>query len=276
MKALLVLLTLLTAGQLQGQNFIAADVRTTDGRAGIAQAIARVAPSGEAWVAWTVPGGNGHTVCCWSGSTCCSSCSLDGESSFSTSGRKRTTRAHLEADDTIVVVARVSGGVAKKLRVFGSDCEVDAGGATIHLLQNVSDVESLDWLEAQVAKRSDRDHLLAIVAMHSHASVVPRLIALARNDASSNVRRSALFWLGQRAGEKAAAELRHAVDNDPEDDVREHAVFAISQLPAERSVPILIDLINTHESARVRKKAMFWLAQTDDPRALDAIEAILQ
>ena len=275
MKTLLMLFPLLVASHLQGQNFIAADVRPSEAGAGIAQSIARLVPAGDAWVAWTVPGARG-SVCCGSSASCCSTCSLDGSSSFRTSDRNQAPAGRLEPDEKLVVLARIRDRKAHKVRVFGSDCPVDAGGATIHVLENVREEESLDWLAAEVSSRNDRDHLLAVLSMHSHPSVVPRLIAFARNDASKSVRRSALFWLGQRAGEKAAAELRHAVDNDPEDDVREHAVFAISQLPADRAVPILIDLVNNHESARVRKKAMFWLAQTDDPRALDAIEAILR
>ena len=103
---------------------------------------------------------------------------------------------------------------------------------------------------------------------------VPELIDLARHGDHA-VRREAVFWLGQRAGEKAAAELKRIATDDEDDDIRERAVFAISQLPRERAVPMLIDLVKTHKSAAVRKRAMFWLAQTDDPRAIALIEEIL-
>jgi HEAT repeat protein len=171
----------------------------------------------------------------------------------------------------LLVLATLDGNRLSKLRVVEPNCPLDG----VRLLENVSAEESIDFLLEHAGSGRD-GQVLAVLSMHDHPRVVPELIALARRHDSSDVRRHALFWLGQRAGEKAAAELRRAVDEDPEDDVREHAVFAISQLPAERAVPILIDLVKTHKRPAVRKRAMFWLAQTNDPRALELIEEILK
>jgi hypothetical protein len=43
-----------------------------------------------------------------------------------------------------------------------------------------------------------------VIATHDHPRVVPELIRLARNDPRKTCKH-ALFWLGQKAGEKAAA-----------------------------------------------------------------------
>ena len=127
-------------------------------------------------------------------------------------------------------------------------------------------------------QNGDDDHLRsrAVFALSQSDldETIPALIDLARHGDHS-VRKEAVFWLGQRAGEKAAGELKRIATDDEDDDIREHAVFAISQLPRERSVPILIDLVKTHKSTAVRKKAMFWLAQTGDPRAIELMEEIL-
>ncbi|HVG24429.1 MAG TPA: HEAT repeat domain-containing protein [Thermoanaerobaculia bacterium] len=170
--------------------------------------------------------------------------------------------------DNIILVARMEEGRIARLRMVEPNCPL----ANTRLIENVSADASLDFLLSHV--RND-ERVVAGIAMHDHPRVVPELIKLARNHASAKVRQDAIFWLGQRAGEKAAGELRRAVDEDPEDDVRERAVFAISQLPADRSVPILIDLVKHHRRPKVRERAMFWLAQTGDPRALDLIEEIL-
>lgn len=252
--------------QVHAQNFIDARVVAADTRTSIAQAIAEAA---DGWVAWVVPAAGGRSSCCWNRDRQIT-CSLDGGLS------SKPAPASRESDANRLIVMARADGEGRRVRMFGGDCPVDAGGETIHLLGNVPPETSLDWLTGELETRGKGHDLLAAMAMHEHATVVPRLIALARNDGNSDIRRNALFWLGQRAGEKAAAELRRAVDEDPEERVREHAVFAISQLPDERSVPMLIDLAKTHTSRGVRKKAMFWLAQKDDPRALDAIEAILQ
>ena len=270
MKLRLMVVALFAAAQLEGQNFINTNVQPADAASGVAQAMRRVAPAGEAWVAWVVPGIAGRSVCCWNGSSCCGTCSLAGGSGFSSS----------DADDpgmasSLVVVVRMQDGVARRIRLFDTNCQVDGGGATIHVLANVSAEASIDWLLSQLDEDSSESNVLAAVAMHEHQSVTPRLIALARGHERSEVRRHALFWLGQKAGAKVAGELRRAVDEDPDADVREHAVFAIAQLPADRAVPMLIELVKTHKSPGVRKKAMFWLAQTNHPQALQTIEDIL-
>ena len=170
--------------------------------------------------------------------------------------------------ETIVLLATLRDRQIVKLRMVEPTCPV----TDARFVENVSADASLDFLLPHV---SHTDHVIPAIAMHDHPRTVTELIALARRHASTEVRRDAIFWLGQRAGEKVAGELRRAVDEDPEDEVRERAVFAISQLPAERAVPMLVDLVKNHKRAAVRKRAMFWLTQTGDPRALQLIEEIL-
>lgn len=172
--------------------------------------------------------------------------------------------------DQIFLVATVDGGKVTKVKMTEPNCPLKSG---TRLVENVTPDASLDFLLEHVADGEKRQ--VAAIAMHDHPRVVTELIQLARNHRNTKVRRDAIFWLGQRAGDKATAELERVIDEDPEDAVREHAVFAVSQLPRERSVPILIKLVKTHNRPAVRKRAMFWLAQTGDPRALDLIEEIL-
>jgi HEAT repeat protein len=171
----------------------------------------------------------------------------------------------------VTIIATMKQGKLEDLDLH--DCECEGRGEKAQFLSDVDPESSIAFLLAHL--REEPRKIITAIALHEHPRVVTELIALARNDRDKDVRRHSLFWLGQRAGEKAAAELRRAVDEDPDDDVRQHAVFAISQLPKERSVPILIDLAKTHKSRGVRKKAMFWLAQTNDPRAVDLFEEIL-
>lgn len=188
----------------------------------------------------------------------------------SQSWTSRGDRTHIEYTN-VIVVAEMDGRRVAKLRMKEPNCPVK-----VERLVTATNDESLDFLLEQLRDADREGKFMAVIAMHDHPRVVPELIHLARNDRAEDVRKHALFWLGQKAGEKAAGELQRAVDEDPDDDVRQHAVFAISQLPKERSVPILVNLVKTHKSAKVRKRAMFWLTQTGDQRALDLIEEILE
>jgi hypothetical protein len=127
--------------------------------------------------------------------------------------------------------------------------------------------------------RTDRDedfreHLTFVLTLTGDAGI-DRLVDLARHDASSRVRGQALFWVAQKAGERAVGTLEGAVDDDPDVEVRKRAVFALSQLPRDEGVPKLIALAGTHRDREVRKQAMFWLGQTGDPRALTFFEQVL-
>jgi len=112
------------------------------------------------------------------------------------------------------------------------------------------------------------------IAQSEEPEATPLLLSLARTHPNAEVRTQAIFWLGQKAGEKVTGHLQTAAD-DPDEEVREMAVFAVSQLPKDRAIPALIEMARTHKSRSVRERAVFWLGQSGDPRALEAIEQIL-
>jgi HEAT repeat protein len=89
------------------------------------------------------------------------------------------------------------------------------------------------------------------------------------------VRGQALFWLAQKAGQKAVGAITGAIENDPDTEVKKKAVFALSQLPKDEGVPKLIEVAQTNRNPAVRKQAMFWLGQSHDARALAFFEKVL-
>jgi HEAT repeat protein len=199
------------------------------------------------WIAWRIPTRNNVHVNGWN---------------------------HCVSSGQLVMALRMDKATIEDVRFFDPACEPELDGLKPEM-RTMTPEASLEFLVSHLRAADDPDDVVTAIALHEHEKVVPALIPLARNDPSTEVRRQAIFWLGQKAGEKAIGELRRSVDDDPDDDVREHAVFAISQLPNDRAVPLLIDLVKNHKSRAVRKKALFWLSQSGDPRALDLIESIL-
>lgn len=130
-------------------------------------------------------------------------------------------------------------------------------------------------LARQDADDHFREHLTFVLTLTGDAGL-ETLLDLARHDRSGPVRKKALFWLAQKAGERAVATLAAAISDDPDREVREHAVFALSQLPADEGVPRLIEVARTHRDPDVRKQAMFWLGQSGDARALAFFESVLR
>jgi hypothetical protein len=276
MKIAGTLFALLFATSLYAQNIDNATVKRTDASRGVGAAIAAIGSATPTWFAWTAPIG-GRSVCCWNGDNrngCCGRCKLDGNNGFSINDDDDDPIGPVAIGE-MLLVARIEQGKVRRIRIFSASCGLDGQDKTIQLLTNVSPDSSIDYLLAQIRNADREGELLAALSLHDHPRVVPALIQVARHDPDKEIRRHAIFWLGQKAGAKVAGELRRAIDEDPDEDVKQHAVFAISQLPRDRSVPLLIDLAKTHKNRGVREKAMFWLAQTDDPRALDLIERIL-
>jgi HEAT repeat protein len=102
------------------------------------------------------------------------------------------------------------------------------------------------------------------------------LIRVAETDSDNELKKQALFWIGQKAGQRSLEVLGKTVDSDDADtDVQKQAVFAISQRPKDEAVPLLIKIAKTHAKPEVRKQAMFWLGQTGDPRALEFFKEVL-
>lgn len=103
----------------------------------------------------------------------------------------------------------------------------------------------------------------------------PELLTIARNESlSREIRKTAVFWLGQAAGDKATDGIKSLV-SDPDVEVKKSAVFALSQMRGEQSLTALMDVAEHSKDPQVRKSALFWLAQSNDPRALSVFEKIL-
>ena len=102
------------------------------------------------------------------------------------------------------------------------------------------------------------------------------LIKVAESDPDRELRKQALFWLGQRAGKRSLEVLGNVVEKSDDDtEVQKQAVFAISQRAKDEAIPLLIKIARTHPKPAVRKQAMFWLGQTGDDRALEFFKEIL-
>jgi hypothetical protein len=149
----------------------------------------------------------------------------------------------------------------------------------IYWLGPVSDHESLDHLAAEFKSCSDanlQEKLVAGIGMHDLSEkVVPLLKAALGREHPEAVRKSAVFWLSQQAGQKVCPTLEAIVGDRAESRViRETAVFALSQ--HEQGVDALIRLAEGTGDPVMRKKAIFWLGQSDDERGLKTILKILE
>ena len=165
----------------------------------------------------------------------------------------------------------VRGGEVQSLRVAVGGA-FRAGAGTTTDLGTVPAAEAARYLLTLDVK-----HAVFAAALADSATIWPELLRMAKDTRRPrDVRRQAVFWLGQAAEEAATRGLEELIDSDmPDRDVQESAVFAISQRPREEGVPTLIRVAKTHRDPQIRRKAIFWLGQSEDPRALALFEELL-
>jgi HEAT repeat protein len=132
-------------------------------------------------------------------------------------------------------------------------------------------------LYGAVAEREVKKQIIFAASINENGDdAVDFLIRVAKSDPDREAQKQAIFWLGQKAGQKSLAALNDALDsNDADTEVQKQAVFAISQRPKDESVPMLIKIARNHAKPGVRKQAIFWLGQTGDERAVDFFKEVL-
>jgi HEAT repeat protein len=148
---------------------------------------------------------------------------------------------------------------------------------SIGISQDQSAMSTLERLYSTVNEREVKRQVIfgAFVNQDKEASA-DFLIKRAESDPDRELKKQALFWLGQKAGQRSMEVLGKTLENNDEDtDVQVQAVFAISRRPKEESIPNLIRLAKTHPKGAIRNQALFWLGQSGDERALEVFKEIL-
>jgi len=175
-----------------------------------------------------------------------------------------------------VALTKTSGRVTD-LRVYvGGEWRTNSSATDLGIV-STKDATTylLDLAQRDDSRAAEKAIFPAVLA--DSAVIWPGLLKIAKDaNISRKVRRSAVFWLGQAAGDAATKGLTDLVDDRNADrDVRESAVFALSQRPKEEGVPALIRIVKQNPDPELRRKAIFWLGQSDDPRALSLFEELL-
>lgn len=194
---------------------------------------------------------------------------------MSRSGRQRTRSGECRIGPVRI---ELEGGPAPTV-LRASVGATDSPAGAVNLGTVPAAEASAFLIDAAAATRSGRAGSAAIFAATLAEGVEPwrELLALARDArALSDVRKSAVFWVGQAVEERATAGLTDLVDDDDADmEARETAVFALSQRPNDQAVPALLEIAQSSPHPKLRRSAIFWLGQSDDPRALAWFEEVL-
>jgi hypothetical protein len=175
----------------------------------------------------------------------------------------------LEGPSHLVVLYRVEKQQTDKIRTFTPECELDAGGLPFIWLTGVSAPESIrlllgiarDTSAASHEQLRKADNATAAIAMHADPGADQALEELVAQGQPDQVRRQAIFWLGNARGRRGFEVVSRVVREDPSDKIREHAVFALTQNKEPKALEVIASVAHNDKSPHVRGQALFWLAQ---------------
>ena len=119
-----------------------------------------------------------------------------------------------------------------------------------------------------------REHAVFALTQSSVPGAAERIKRVALDDRDNDVRAQALFWLAQTNANGAGEWIVGRLDAEKDDHVREQAIFALSQL--KDGTDWLLQILRSKRDPETIRRALFWLGQSDDPRALQEIEKILE
>ncbi len=94
-------------------------------------------------------------------------------------------------------------------------------------------------------------------------------------DEGNEMRKQALFWLGQQ-GHIPCSELGDLVHEFDDEEILEQLTFVLGQRKEDACVDALIAIARSTQNTELRKNAVFWLGQTRNPRALRFLEELIE
>lgn len=90
---------------------------------------------------------------------------------------------------------------------------------------------------------------------------------------ADELRKKALFWAGQ--GGASMTQLIGLYDKLTEQEMKEQLIFVYSQRREKEAFDKMLSIARTEKNTELRKKAIFWISQSQDPRAAQLLEEII-
>ena len=190
---------------------------------------------------------------------------------FNTSVGSSDYRNYQCNEGPVVVDLIVDNGVV-------TEVETNVGSMPLpaHNISARAAVDYLLTLAETPSRATAGKHAILPALLADSVDVSPRLLQIGRNErAPQEVRKSAIFWLGQDADAADVAGLK-ALVRDDDDEIGKAAIFALSQVRTDESTRILIEVARDSNSPQeVRKQAIFWLGQAAGDKATEGLKDLM-
>jgi hypothetical protein len=171
-----------------------------------------------------------------------------------------------------LVAVRFEGETTELRMYVGGTWKADTGVTDIGPIATREAGEYLLQLAERAPLKPARAAVQAVTLIDSVDASMALLRIVKDETRPSEVRSSAMNWLGEVVGERVAGTLDSIAYDAGDREVRKQAIFALSRRPADEAVPALLKMAETLPDRELRKTAVFWLSQSKDRRAVEWME----
>jgi len=232
------------------------------------------AQTDPAWIGYAVPvvPGDRHMCCYYSNSDenySYRGCSLEPRSPLPAAGTGNASPVLLEAPKNFYVMFRAERNEMTKLRTFSADCELDAGGTTVHWLTGVRAADSVNLLASYQPVQSNA---LSAIALHLDTAADAVLEKYLAPSQPESIRRRTAVQMGQLRGRRGFEILRGMVKDEKNERVRESAMQGLAFSKEPGALELVLSAAKNDPSIRVRGEALSWLAREAGRKASGAIQ----
>ena len=184
----------------------------------------------------------------------------------------RDVEATCDRGPVRVVVVRKEGEIAEIRHYVGGTWKADTG---ITDLGQIGTREAGAWLLqlAEFGTTKPARSAMSTATIVDSIDATATLLRIVKNtERPSDVRASALNWLGEAVGDKVTLNLDSIAYAADDREVRKQAIYGISRRPADEAVPALLKMAESLPDRELRRTAVYWLVQSKDPRAIAWVE----
>jgi hypothetical protein len=163
------------------------------------------------------------------------------------------------------------------IAVLSYECKYKIKRLPLFWFGRISNPKSLNFLRRifRTSKNRTKKHLLAAIAFHNHPSALDFIYGVATGNDSTELRKSAVFWMGVAKGDKCLGYLKKIYKNESEFIVRKQVIFALYLHGSTRAVEELITIAKNDVSVSLRKKAVFWLGQKASKECVKTLKEVI-
>ncbi len=165
------------------------------------------------------------------------------------------------------------------IKMSNMELHVDLDGKPLYWFGKKTNQESFKFLQELFHNLdkapSMQEELLPVMAIHESDDVLPFLKNLVFNNKNNELRKNAVFWIGQQDDADVLSILKKVAYEDESTKVRKQAVFAVQCVDTDDAISLLIHLAKKGEPYKIQKEAIFWLGQKASDRCTESLKEIV-